>query len=633
MTKETRQLSRATVRFAGDSGDGMQLTGTQFTNESAVLGNDISTLPDFPAEIRAPAGTIPGVSGFQVQFASVDIMTPGDAPDCLVAMNPAALRANLGDLKKGGIIIANGDAFTPQNLKKAGYDSNPLEDGSLRGYRLHVVPMTSLTEKALEGLGLGKKETDRSKNFFALGLAAWLYDRPIEPTLEWIEKKFAKAEKVAEANRKALKAGYHFGETAEVFQHRYQVPKARLAPGRYRKVTGNEALAMGLITASKKSGLPLFYGSYPITPASDILHELSRRKQFGVITFQAEDEIAAVCAAIGASYAGALGVTASSGPGIALKGEAVGLAVMTELPLVVVNIQRGGPSTGLPTKTEQADLLQALFGRNGECPVGVVAASMPSDCFTMALEAARMAIRHRVPVFLLSDGYLGNGSEPWRIPDPDEIEPIDPGFATRESAEKLGAIDEEGRFLPYVRDEETLARPWAIPGTPGLVHRIGGLEKADRTGNVSYDPDNHFRMVRLRQEKVERMAKFIPPQEVFPEEPGEGEVLCVSWGSTFGAVREAVGRLREKGFDVSHAHLRYLNPMPPNLGDVLGRFEKILVPEMNLGQLQMILRAKFLVDAVGIHKVAGRPFTVEELEEAILQKANPKQTKKKGAAA
>jgi 2-oxoglutarate ferredoxin oxidoreductase subunit alpha len=601
-----QDLDAVTIRFAGDSGDGMQLTGTQFTNTTAIVGNDISTLPDFPAEIRAPAGSLPGVSGFQINFSNRDIRTPGDAPDVLVAMNPAALKVNLRDLVENGTLIVNTDAFTANNLKKAGYESNPLEDGSLDSYKVYHVPITTLTERALEDSALGKKQSDRSKNFFALGLMYWLYDRPLEPTINWIQAKFAKAPDVADGNERALRAGYNFGDTTELFQTHYRVRKAEIEPGTYRKITGNEATAIGFVTAAELAGRPLFYGSYPITPASDILHELSRHKNFGVKTFQAEDEIAAVCAAIGASFTGHIGLTGTSGPGVALKAEAIGLAVSTELPLVVINVQRGGPSTGLPTKTEQADLLQAVFGRNGECPVAVVAPATPAECFSMAIEAVRIATRHMTPVFFLSDGYLANGAEPWRLPEIGALPKIGVRFAS----------DPEG-FRPFGRDPETLARPWAIPGTPGLEHRIGGLEKADVTGNVSYDPANHEHMVRLRAEKVARIADELPPLDVFGDP--EGEVLVVGWGSTYGSITSAVERLREQGKPVSSVHLRYLNPFQHDLGEILGRFGRVLVPEMNLGQLATLLRARYLVDAIPFSKVQGRPFKISEITARVDQ--------------
>lgn len=595
-----QELDTVTIRFAGDSGDGMQLTGTQFTNTSAVLGNDISTLPDFPAEIRAPAGSLPGVSGFQLNFSSRDVRTPGDEPDVLVAMNPAALKVNLSDLVDGGMIIVNTDAFTPNNLRKASYDTNPLEDGSLAGYRVFQVPVTSLTGRALDEHGLGKKQVDRSKNFFALGLMYWLFDRPLDQTLGWIHEKFGKTPEVAQGNEAALRAGYNYGDTVELFHTHYRVRKAELAPGKYRKITGNEATAIGFVAAAELAGRPLFYGSYPITPASEILHELSRHKNFGVKSFQAEDEIAAVCAAIGASFTGHIGLTGTSGPGVALKSEAIGLAVATELPLIIVNVQRGGPSTGLPTKTEQADLLQSVFGRNGECPVAVVAPATPGECFTMAIEAVRIAVNYMTPVFYLSDGYLANGAEPWRLPELSELPPISVTFAT--DAEK---------YRPFGRNPETLARPWAIPGTPGLEHRIGGIEKQDISGNVSYDPANHEHMVRLRAEKIERIANDLPPTEIFGDPAGK--VLVVGWGSTYGSITSAVERLRSQGKSVSSVHLRHLSPLPGDLGEILSRFERVLVPEMNLGQLALLIRARYLADAVPFSKVQGRPFKISEI--------------------
>ena len=598
--KDLVEIENVTIRFAGDSGDGMQLTGTQFTNTSAILGNDISTLPDFPAEIRAPAGSLPGVSGFQINFSSRDIRTPGDEPNVLVAMNPAALKVNIHDLEKGGILIINSDAFAELNLKKAGYEKNPLEDGSLSAYRVIAIPLTELNLNALKELSLGKKEADRCKNFLALGMMYWLYDSPLDPTLKWMQSKFQKNPVVLEANVRALRAGFNYADTTELFTTHYRVRKASLAPGKYRNITGNEATALGFIAAAQVAKRPLFYASYPITPASDILHELSRHKNFGIKTFQAEDEIAAMTAAIGASFAGHLGLTGTSGPGVALKSEAIGLAVMTELPVVIANIQRGGPSTGLPTKTEQADLLQAMFGRNGECPVPIVAAATPSDCFAMAFEAFRIATMFMTPVFYLSDGYLGNGSEPWKLPKVDELPKIDIEYRT----------EAEG-FHPYLRNEATLARPWAIPGTPGLEHRIGGLEKQHITGNVSYDPDNHEFMVRLRAEKVARIANFIPEVEVFGKP--EGKLLVVGWGGTYGAITSAVEMMQTRGKSVSSVHLRHLNPFPKNLGEVLSRFEKVLVPELNLGQLCLLLRARYLVDAIGFNKIKGHPFKISEL--------------------
>ncbi len=599
--KKTEELEAVTIRFAGDSGDGMQLTGAQFTNTAAVFGNDISTLPDFPAEIRAPQGSLPGVSGFQLNFSSHDVRTPGDTPQVLVAMNPAALKVNIKDLETGGTLIVNTDEFNEANLKKAAYTGNPLEDDSLSAYRVHKLPITSLNLEALRStVQLTRKEMDRCKNFFALGVLYWLYDRSLEATEKWVEAKFAAKPEVIKANLIALRTGYNYADTTEVFTTHYTVKKADLPGGTYRRITGNEATAIGFIAASELSGRPLFYGSYPITPASDILHELSRRKNFGVKTFQAEDEIASVCAAIGASFTGHIGLTGTSGPGVALKQEAIGLAVMTELPLVVINVQRGGPSTGLPTKTEQADLLQAIYGRNGECPVIVIAPATPADCFTMAMEAVRLAFRHMTPVFFLSDGYLANGAEPWALPNVADLPAIDVKFAT----------DPEG-FLPYSRDEETLARPFAIPGTPGMEHRIGGIEKQHETGNVSYDPDNHEFMVKMRQAKVDRAAEFIPELEIFGER--HGKVLVLGWGSTYGAITSAVERLQRQGKSVSSAHLRYLNPLPKNTGEVLRGFERVIIPEMNLGQLSMLIRAKFLVDAVTLSKVKGRPFQIREI--------------------
>jgi 2-oxoglutarate/2-oxoacid ferredoxin oxidoreductase subunit alpha len=609
MAKQVEQVHDVVIRFAGDSGDGMQLTGGRFTSETAALGNDLSTLPDFPAEIRAPAGSLPGVSGFQIHFSDHDILTPGDSPDVLVAMNPAALRTNLKDLPTGGTLILNRDAFTDKNLQKAGYTSNPLEDESLDDFRLHAIPLTSMTVEALKGIdGVTSREAERSKNFFALGLMSWLYGRPTENTLAFIQTKFAKRPEIAEANRRAFNAGYNYGETSEDFLVQYEVQPASLAPGLYRQITGNQALAYGLIAASVKSELPLFLGAYPITPASGILEELAHHKEFGVRTFQAEDEIAAVGAALGASFGGALGVCTSAGPGVVLKAETVGLGVTLELPLVIIDVQRAGPSTGMPTKPEQADLLMVLYGRNSESPVPVIAAATPGDCFDCALEAVRIAVKYRTPVYLLSDAYLANGSEPWLIPDVDALPAIDVGFETDPP--------EDGVFLPYARDAETLARPWAIPGTPGLEHRIGGLEKQDGTGNVSYDPDNHDQMVRLRAQKVAGIAADIPPLHV-DDPSGEAELLVLSWGGTFGPVHAGVRRARGAGTNVAHAHVRYLNPFPRNTGDVLARYPKVLVPEMNLGQLLKLVRAEFLVDAVGYNRVRGLPFRAGEIHEAI----------------
>jgi 2-oxoglutarate/2-oxoacid ferredoxin oxidoreductase subunit alpha len=598
--KHIEEVETVTIRFAGDSGDGMQLTGTQFTNTTAVVGNDISTLPDFPAEIRAPAGSLPGVSGFQLNFSNHDIRTPGDEPNVLVAMNPAALKVNLPDLEPGGILITNTDAFNENNLKKAGYDSNPIEDGSLSGYRLFKLPITTLNRAALrDTVKLPPKEIDRCKNFWALGLMYWLYDRPLEPTQRWIQSKFKK-EEVQTANLTALKAGFAYAEAAEIFTTHYRVRRAAIAPGKYRNITGNEATALGFVAASVLAKRPLFYASYPITPASDILHELSIHKNFGVKTFQAEDEIAAMCAAIGAAFTGNLGLTGTSGPGLALKSEAIGLAVMTELPVVIIDVQRGGPSTGLPTKTEQADLLQSMFGRNGECPVAIVAPATPAECFHMAVESFRLATKHMLPVVYLSDGYLANGAEPWRLPSMDDLPKFEVKFAT----------ESEG-FHPYSRDPETLARPWAVPGTPNLEHRIGGIEKEDITGNVSYDPENHMHMVLTRAEKVARIAYDIPDLEIFGEP--DGRLLVIGWGSTYGAITSAVEEMQKNGKAVSSIHLRYLNPFPSNLGEILGRFDRVLIPELNLGQLAMLLRARYLVPAVSFPKVKGKPFKISEL--------------------
>ena len=598
------KMDEVVVRFAGDSGDGMQLTGNQFTSTSALVGNDLATFPDFPAEIRAPAGSIAGVSAFQVRIADYDIHTPGDAPDALVAMNPAALKKSLPDLRPNGIIIANTDEFDERNLKKAGYESNPLEDGSLEGYRLFTAEITTMTRRVLEDSGLDVKTQDRCKNFFALGMIYWLYSRPVETSIAWLQLKFKRRPEIAAANVKALKAGYNFCDITEAFQVQYEVEPAQLEPGIYRNIMGNNALAVGLVAASRRSGLPLYLGSYPITPASDILHELSRFKNFGVTTFQAEDEIAAICAAIGAAFGGALAVTTTSGPGLALKSEALNLAVMVELPLVVCNIQRGGPSTGLPTKTEQADLLQSMFGRNGDSPVPVIAASSPADCFQTAIEACRIAIKYMVPVVLLSDGYIANGSEPWKLPSLEGL----PDLRTEFWSQAEG-------FQPYSRDQQTLARPWAVPGTPGLEHRIGGLEKEDLTGNVSYSATNHQKMTRYRAEKVRRIANEIPDVEINGDP--EGDLLVVGWGSTLGAVTGAVRQARREGLDVSQIHLKYLNPLPPNLGDVLTRFQRLLVPEMNSGQLALLLRAEFLREVISHSKVQGKPFFRYEIYDKI----------------
>ncbi len=623
LSKQVKRLDRVIIRFAGDSGDGMQLTGDRFTQESAAFGNDLSTLPNFPAEIRAPQGTLPGVSSFQVHFADHDILTPGDAPDVLVAMNPAALRANLGDLPKGAAVVVDTHDFTARNLTKAGYDGNPLEDGSLAEYAVHALDLTGMTVEAVKEFGLTRKDAARAKNMFALGLLSWLYGRPTESTIAFLQKRFAKVPDIRDANITAYRAGWNFGETTETFVVSYEIKPAPMPLGTYRNITGNLALSYGLIAGSVQSGLKLFLGSYPITPASDILHELSKHKAFGVTTFQAEDEIAGIGAAIGAAFSGSLGVTTTSGPGIALKSESIGLAVMTELPLLVVDVQRGGPSTGLPTKTEQADLLQAMFGRNGEAPVPIVAPRSPGDCFDTALEAVRIAVTYRTPVMLLSDGYLANGSEPWRIPELAELPEIDPAFASQPNHQTThgeGDSDMTAEFWPYLRDEHTLARPWAIPGTPGLEHRIGGLEKGDGHGNISYDPANHDFMVRTRAAKVERIAESLPPLEV--DDPGAAvgagaKVLVLGWGSTYGPIGAGVRRVRNAGYHVAQVHLRHLNPFPRDLGDVLKRYDKVLIPEMNLGQLAMLVRARYLVDAVGYNHVRGLPLKAAELAEAI----------------
>jgi 2-oxoglutarate ferredoxin oxidoreductase subunit alpha len=608
-----QELESIAVRFAGDSGDGMQLTGTQFTNTTAVFGNDISTMPDFPAEIRAPAGTLAGVSGFQVHFSSSDILTPGDAPQVLVAMNPAALKATLPELEQGGLIIVNSDAFTKQNLTKAGYASNPLEDGSLQGYQVIQVPAERLNREALKDFTtLSNKEKDRCQNFFALGLVFWLFDRPMETTRDWLYKRFAKQPDVAAANDKAMQAGYFYGENTEAFQRRYIVRPAHLPPGTYRKVTGNEALAMGLVTAAQKMGKPLFYGSYPITPASDILHSLAPLRHFDVRTFQAEDEIAAIGSVIGAAFGGALAATGTSGPGVALKSEAINLAIVLELPMIIVDVQRGGPSTGLPTKTEQADLLQAMFGRNGESPLAILAPATPADCFDIAIEAARLAVRAMTPVFILSEGFLANSAEPWRIPNAEEIAPIEvhhPGGRTN------GAPERQPPFLPYLRDPETLARPWALPGTPGLEHRVGGLSKAPITGSVSYDPFHNEQMIRERAEKIARLADAMPEQEVFG--PRRGELLVVSWGGSYGVVRSAVRLTQREGKSVAHAHLRYLNPFPRNLGEMLASYKTILVPELNSGQLAFLLRGRFGANVISYSKLQARPMKISEVKAKI----------------
>jgi 2-oxoglutarate ferredoxin oxidoreductase subunit alpha len=604
VTKQVRQLDRVVIRFAGDSGDGMQLTGDRFTSETAQLGNDISTLPNFPAEIRAPAGTLPGVSSFQVHFADFDILTPGDTPDVLVAMNPAALKANLRDLRPGADIIVNTDEFTKRNLSKVGYPENPLEDGTLEGYVLHPVGLTSMTVRALESFEISKKDAERAKNMFALGLLSWMYSRPHESTIRFLERKFAARPEVAAANVAAFKAGFNFGETTEDFAIRYEVKPAKMPPGEYRNVTGNAALAMGIVAAGVRAKLPIFLGAYPITPASDILHELSKHKRFGVTTMQAEDEIAAAGAALGASYGGALGVTSTSGPGVSLKGETISLAVALELPLLVIDVQRAGPSTGMPTKTEQADLNMALFGRHGEAPVAVVAPCSPADCFHAAIEAARIAITYRSPVILLSDGYIANGSEPWRLPSVEDLPDLRVSFASEPNGDN-------GAFLPYLRDPATLARPWAIPGTPGLEHRIGGLEKADKTGDISYDPANHDFMVRTRAARIE--AIDVPDLEV-DDPDSDARVLVLGWGSTYGPIGAACRALRQRGLPVAQAHLRHLNPMPKNLGEVLKRYDRVVIPEMNLGQLASVIRSRFLIDAIAYNQVRGLPFTAAELE-------------------
>jgi len=616
VAKQVQQRDRVIIRFAGDSGDGMQLTGDRFTQETASFGNDLSTLPNFPAEIRAPAGTLPGVSSFQLHFADHDILTPGDAPDVLVAMNPAALKANLADLPRGADLIANTDEFTKRNLTKVGYTSNPLEDGSLSAYQLHALPITSMTVKALENFEMSRKDAERAKNMFSLGLLSWLYNRPSEGTVKFLETKFASKPTIMKANIAAFRAGWNFGETTEVFSVQYEVkPADDLAPGTYRNITGNSALSYGLIAASRLSGLPLFLGSYPITPASDILHELSKHKRFGVRTMQAEDEISGVGAALGAAFGGSLGVTTTSGPGMCLKAETVGLAVSVELPLIICDIQRAGPSTGMPTKTEQTDLLMALYGRNGESPVAVIAPSTPADCFRTAVEAARIALKYRTPVVILSDGYLANGSEPWRIPELSSLPDLRGEFSFAQGHEWPGA-GEQPEFLPFKRDPQTLARPWAIPGTPGLEHRIGGIEKADGAGTISYDPDNHDLMVRLRQAKIDGIAADIGPLEV-DDPDGRAKVLVLGWGSTFGSIGAAVRRIRLAGGSVAQAHLRHLSPFPANLGEVLRSYDKVLVPEINLGQLALVLRGRFLVDVISYNRVRGLPFRAAELAGVI----------------
>lgn len=601
--KEVKNVSEVTVMFAGDSGDGMQLTGSQFSDTTAFVGNDLSTLPDYPAEIRAPAGTLYGVSGFQLHFSSNPIHTPGDSPDVLVAMNPAALKINLKNIKPHALIVVNTDSFDKKNLNTAGYDSNPLEDDTLDGFKVFQVPITTLTSNALEGSPLSIKEVQRCKNFFALGLMYWLYNRPLEPTIEWIETKFKKRPELIDANMKALKAGYYYGDATQIFTTRYTVKPAELPTGTYRNISGNEATAIGFVAASLLSGLPAFLGTYPITPASDILHYMSVYKNYGIKTFQAEDEIAGIASAIGAAFGGSLAITTTSGPGLALKTEATGLAVMTELPLVIVDVQRGGPSTGLPTKTEQADLMQAIYGRNGESPVAVIAASTPKDCFYMAIEASRIALKFMTPVILLTDGYIANGAEPWKLPDLEDLEKIEVSF-----------VEENDEFQPYQRDE-FLSRPWARPGTPGFEHRIGGLEKENVTGNVNYEPDNHDFMVRLRQQKVDNISKVIPELEVVGEQTGD--ILVLGWGGTYGAITEAVKRARAEGYKVSQAHMKYLNPMPANTGDVLKNFKKVLIPELNLGQLATLIRSKYLIDVISHTKIKGLPFRASEIKSKI----------------
>jgi 2-oxoglutarate/2-oxoacid ferredoxin oxidoreductase subunit alpha len=614
VTKQVQQLDRVIIRFAGDSGDGMQLAGDRFTQETAAFGNDLSTLPNFPAEIRAPAGTLPGVSSFQLHFADHDILTPGDAPDVLVAMNPAALKANLSDVPRGADIIANTDEFTKRNLSRIGYTASPLEDGSLSAYNVHAVPVTSMTVKALEEFDISRKEAERAKNMFALGLLSWLYNRPPESTLKFLESKFATKPEIMKANIAAFQAGWNYGETTEAFSVQYEVKPATLKSGTYRNITGNSALAYGLVAASRRSGLPLFLGSYPITPASDILHELSKLKRFGVRTFQAEDEIAGVGAALGASFGGALGVSSTSGPGMTLKAETIGLAVSVELPLIICDIQRAGPSTGMPTKTEQADLLMALFGRNGESPVAVLAPATPSDCFEIAFEAVRIATKYRTPVIILSDGYLANGSEPWLIPQVTDLPKLRDEFSFARPGDWAG--DNGPEFLPFQRDPQTLARPWAVPGTPGLEHRIGGIEKADVSGSISYDPDNHDRMVRLRQAKIDGIAADIPPLEV-DDPDGDAKVLVLGWGSTYGSIGAAVRRVRVAGGSVAQAHLRHLSPFPANLGEILASYDKVLVPEINLGQLALLLRGRYLIDVISYNRIRGLPFRAAELAGVI----------------
>ncbi|MDT4929343.1 MAG: 2-oxoglutarate/2-oxoacid ferredoxin oxidoreductase subunit alpha [Pseudonocardiales bacterium] len=612
MAKNVEQLDQVVIRIAGDSGDGMQLTGDRFTQETAVFGNDLATFPNFPAEIRAPQGTLAGVSSFQLHFADHDILTAGDRPDVLVAMNPAALKANIGDLPKGATLIVDTHDFTSRALARVGWSTNPIEDGALEGFNVHAVDLTQLTLDALAGTELSRKDAGRSKNMFALGLLSWMYSRPTEGTINFVRTKFANKPEIAEANITAFKAGWNFGETTEAFGVSYEVKPAKVAAGTYRNISGNTALAYGLIAAAQRAGLPLFLGAYPITPASDILHELSKHKRFDVRTFQAEDEIAGIGASLGAAFGGALAVTTSSGPGIALKGETIGLAVSLELPLIICDIQRGGPSTGLPTKTEQSDLLQAMFGRNGEAPVPIVAPQSPGDCFGAAVEAARIALTYRTPVFLLSDGYLANGSEPWAVPSVDELPDLHVDFTTEPNGE--GA--EAGTFLPYLRDPETLARPWAVPGTKGLEHRIGGIEKADRTGNISYDPDNHDFMTRTRQAKVDGIARSLPPMQV-DDPDGDARVLVLGWGSTYGPIGAACREVRTAGASIAQAHLRHLNPFPNDLGEILRRYDKVVIPEMNLGQLAMLIRAKYLIDAISVTQVRGMPFKADELTEML----------------
>ena len=612
MSKTVQQLDRVVIRIAGDSGDGMQLTGDRFTAETALFGNDLSTLPNFPAEIRAPQGTLAGVSSFQLHFADHDILTPGDRPDVLVAMNPAALKANIGDLRKGATLIVDTHDFTERALARIGWASNPLEDGTLDGYVLHAVELTQLTLDALADTGLSRKDAGRSKNMFALGLLSWMYSRPTENTINFVRQKFANKPDIAEANIIAFKTGWNFGETTEAFAVHYEIKPAQQSSGTYRNISGNLALAYGLIAAARRSKLPMFLGAYPITPASDILHELSKHKRFGIRTFQAEDEIAGIGATIGAAFGGALGVTTSSGPGIALKGEAIGLAVSLELPLIICDIQRGGPSTGLPTKTEQSDLLQALYGRNGEAPVPIVAPQSPGDCFDAAIEAARIALTYRTPVFLLSDGYLANGSEPWRVPSVADLPDLTVEYAT----EPNGTGDSAGEFLPYLRDPETLARPWAVPGTPGLEHRLGGIEKADKTGNISYDPDNHDFMVRTRQAKVDGIARSLPPLHV-DDPSADARVLVLGWGSTYGPIGAACRQVRAAGASIAQVHLRHVNPFPNDLGGILARYDKVVIPEMNLGQLAQLIRAKYLIDAISVTQVRGLPFKADELADML----------------